>query len=255
MRADKFFAEKFGSRTKAQQALQRGLVLCGGKPVSPKDDVSSDEEFVFLGRAEFVSLGGDKLERGLACFHESVEEAICVDLGSSTGGFCDCLLRRGAKKVYCVDVGTSQLAKELAADPRVVVMDETNARYLTRAQFEERIDVVTADLSFISLRLVLPAVFDILGEGGRAFLLFKPQFECGGKGLGKSGILPVSLHKKLLKEFYAFALGMGFSVRDIVNAPVRPKKNLEYVFCLQKGGNSLSEADFLSRAGDFARIP
>lgn len=255
MRADKFFAEKFGSRTKAQQALQRGLVLCGGKPVSPKDDVSGDEEFVFLGSVEFVSLGGDKLERGLSCFHESVEGAICVDLGSSTGGFCDCLLRRGAKMVYCVDVGTSQLAPALANDPRVVVMDETNARYLTREQFGERVDVVTADLSFISLRLVLPAIFDILGEGGRAFLLFKPQFECGGRGLGKSGILPVALHRDLLGDFYRFVLGMGFSVRDIVNAPVRPKKNLEYVLFLQKGGKSLSEAEFLSRAGDLARIP
>lgn len=255
MRADKFFAEKFGSRTKAQQALARGLVLCDGKPASPKDDLSGTENFVFLARDEFVSLGGEKLERGLSCFHVSVNGAVCADLGTSTGGFCDCLLRRGAKKIYCVDVGSSQIDPALAADPRVVVMDETNARYLTREDFADCLDVVTADLSFISLRLVLPAISELLREGGRAFLLFKPQFECGGKGLGKSGILPVSLHPKLLKDFYRFSLGLGFSVRDIVNAPVRPKKNIEYVLFLQKGENSVSEVEFLSRAADLARIP
>lgn len=254
MRADKFFAEKFGSRTKAQQALLRGLVLCRGVPVSPKEEVSGDEAFEFLSEElSFVSNGGFKLERGLSCFRVSVEGVVAADLGSSNGGFCDCLLKRAAKKVYCVDVGKSQLDSALSRDPRVVVMDETNARYLSRTDFPEKIDVVTADLSFISLRLVLPAVHEILAEGGRAFVLFKPQFECEGEGLGKSGILPVHLHKKLLTEFYAFACGLGFAVVDAVNAPIRPKKNVEYVIFLEKGGNSLSLAEFLGRCADFDR--
>ncbi len=254
MRADKFFSEKFGSRTKAQQALSRGLVLRNGVPVSPKEEVTGSEEFAFLSEeAAFVSNGGYKLERGLSCFHASVEGAVAADLGASTGGFCDCLLQHGVRKVYCVDVGKSQLDARLVADPRVAVMDGTNARFLTRASFPEEIGVVTADLSFISLRLVLPAVFSVLGEGGRAFVLFKPQFECGGRGLGKSGILPVRLHAELLSEFYDFAVSLGFSVKDVVNAPVRPKKNVEYVIYLAKGGNSVPGGRFLELSRDLNR--
>ncbi len=256
MRADKFFSAKFGSRTKAQQALSRGLVLCYGKVLSPKDDIDGDEVFEFLTEElYFVSNGGYKLERGLACFHTSIEGAVAADLGASTGGFCDCLLRRGAKKVYCVDVGMSQLDEKLFRDPRVVVMDETNARFLSSESFPEQIDVVTADLSFISLKLIMPSVSSILADGGRAFVLFKPQFECGGKGLGKSGILPLRNHAKLLKEFYTFSVEMGLSIEDIVNAPLRPKKNVEYVLSLKKGGASISEWDFISRSADFERVP
>lgn len=256
MRADKFFADRFGSRTKAREALLRGLVLCGGKPLSPKNDVTGEESFIILDDdSSFVSMGGDKLERALACFHADVFGKTIADLGSSTGGFCDCLLRRGAKKVFCVDVGRSQLAPSLASDPRVVVMDGVNARYLTIDNFSEQIDVVTADLSFISLKLVLPAVFGLLGEFGRAFVLFKPQFECGGVGLGKSGILPLSRHASILREFYLFADALGFGVLDIVNAPIRPKKNVEYVISLEKGAASLSVDEFLRRAADFTREP
>lgn len=254
MRADKFFSEKFGSRTKAQQALLRGLVLRNGLPVSPKDDVSGDEAFVFLSEeVGFVSNGGFKLERALSCFRASVEGVVAADLGASTGGFCDCLLQHGAKKVYCVDVGKSQLDPRLASDPRVIVMDETNARYLSCASFPEKIDVVTADLSFISLRLILPALSSVLCEEGRAFVLFKPQFECGGMGLGKSGILPVRLHAELLSDFYDFAVGLGLSVRDIVNAPIRPKKNVEYVIFLDRGGFSVGRGRFLELSADLDR--
>ncbi len=256
MRADKFFADKYGSRTKAQQVLMRGLILCRGVPVSPKDDISGEEEFEFLsGGISFVSNGGFKLERGLSCFHESVEGAVAIDLGTSNGGFCDCLLKRGASRVYCVDVGKNQLDGSLRGDPRIVVMDGTNARYLLRSDFREEIGVITADLSFISLRLILPVMGEILSDGGRAFVLFKPQFECEGKGLGKNGILPVRCHEKYLKDFYAFATGLGFAVVDAVNAPVRPKKNIEYLLFLQKGGKSVSLSGFMARCSDFNRVP
>ncbi len=254
MRADKFFAEKYGSRTKAQQALLKGLVLRNGTPISPKSDVNDGMEFTFLAEEKtFVSNGGYKLERAISCFHTSVEGVVAADLGASTGGFCDCLLQHGARKVYCVDVGKNQLDPALLSDPRIAVMDETNARYLTRESFPEEIDVVTADLSFISLRLILPAVGKILGEGGRAYVLFKPQFECEGKGLGKSGILPTHNHAALLKEFYAFLTQLNFSVVDAVNAPIRPQKNVEYVISLQKGGKSLSCREFLDRCSDFGK--
>lgn len=254
MRADKFFAEKFGSRTKAQEALARGLILRDGVPLSPKDEVREKDHFSFLAAEEhFVSNGGYKLARGLSVFGESVQNCVVADLGASTGGFCDCLLQRGAKHVYCVDVGKSQLDERLAQDGHVTVMDETNARYLTSTSFPEAIDCVTGDLSFISLRLILPAVVDILPEGGRAFVLFKPQFECEGKGIGKSGILPVSRHAALLKSFYRFACDLGLPPQDVVNAPIRPKKNVEYIVFLKKGGTAVKEGVFLQNAQNFDR--
>lgn len=246
MRADKFFAERFGSRTKAKEMLKSGRILRGGRPLSPDDEVREGEEFLFLDGLDFVSNGGKKLERGLSSFGESVEGRTVADLGASTGGFTDCLLRRGARRVYCVDVGESQLDARIAADPRVVVMDRTNARYLTRASFPEPVDDVVSDLSFISLRLILPAVCDILPTGGRAFVLFKPQFECGGKGLGKSGILPVSRHAALLSSFYDFASALFLAPAGIVNAPIVPRKNIEYLILLKKGLAGIPRDAFLA---------
>lgn len=253
MRADKFFAEKYGSRTKAQEILKEGLILRGGKPLQPKDDVQDDENVVFLADGErFASGGGKKLEKALACFRQDVSGEIAADLGASTGGFTHCLLRRGIKKVYCVDVGESLLADFIAADPRVVVMDKTNARYLTKDSFPESLSVVTGDLSFISLRLILPAVREILPCGGRAFLLFKPQFECGGKGLNGSGILPAKHHVKLLSEFYDFCVQTDLSPQNIVSAPIVPKKNVEYVIFFKKDANPMEKNAFLRRAAEIS---
>lgn len=248
MRADKYFADKFGSRSKAQNALDRGLVLRRGKPLSPSDEVREGDEFVFLSADSFVSNGGFKLERGLSAFGEDVNSCTAVDLGASTGGFCECLLRRGARRVYCVDVGENLLDPVLANDERVVVMDRTNARYLVPADFPDKIDCVTSDLSFISLRHILPAVRELLASGGRAFVLFKPQFECEGKGLGKSGILPVHMHTDLLSSFYDFCVSLALSPVDIVNAPVRPKKNIEYIIYLKKDAAPVRKNEFIQRS-------
>lgn len=252
MRADKFFAEKFGSRTKAKEALEKGLVIRCGVPLSPKDSVCNADEFTFLSSENsFVSGGGKKLARGLDVFGISVEGFVFVDLGASTGGFTDCLLQRGANRVYCVDVGESQLDLRIAKDERVVVMDKTNARYLTHESFPEKIDGVVSDLSFISLRLVLPAVKDILPENGNAFVLFKPQFECGGKGLGKSGILSQKYHKELLLAFYAFCNEMGLAPKNLTYAPLRAKKNIEYIIQLEKDGKAIPEWEFHSKISEF----
>ncbi len=254
MRADKYFSNQFGSRTKAQEALRRELILRNGVPLTPKDEIREGDTFTILTEeSRFVSNGGYKLERALLTFPVTVKGKTFADLGTSTGGFCDCLLQHGAKKVYCVDVGSSQLDASLAGDGRITVMDGTNARFLTAASFPEPIDAVTADLSFISLRLVLPAVFSVLKENGDALVLFKPQFECGGKGLGKSGILPVREHEKLLLGFYEFADSLGLAVQDIVNAPIRPKKNVEYMVWLQRGGVSAAKSQFLSRLSTFVK--
>lgn len=249
MRADKYFSEKFGSRTKAQEILKEGLVLLNGKPVRPKDEVSGTEAFVFLeNERRFVSAGGKKLEKALVCFGQDADGEVAADLGASTGGFTHCLLMRNVAKVYCVDVGESQLDERLLRDERVVVMDKTNARYLTAQSFPEPVSLVTGDLSFISLKLVLPAVKDILRENGRAFLLFKPQFECNGKKLNGNGILSVKYHATLLSEFYDHCLEIGLYPQNIVNAPLVPKKNVEYVVFLKKNADALKKTEFLRRA-------
>lgn len=246
MRADKFFAERFGSRTKAQAVLERGLVLRNGKPLSPDSDVSEGDNFTFLNpESSFVSNGGYKLARGLDAFHASVEGKIFVDIGASTGGFTDCLLQRGAKQVYCVDVGESQLAETLKNDERVVIMDRTNARLLNENSFPEPIDGVVCDVSFISLKYILPAVPGFLKKGSYLYVLFKPQFECEGKGIGKRGILPQRYHGALLKDFYSFCTFSKLAPRNIVNAPIRPKKNIEYVIELELGGNPIPEHEFM----------
>ena len=252
MRADRYFASRFGSRNKARVALKEGRVLKNDRPLSPADEVTGEEIFTFLECEDFASLGGRKLRAGLMAFGEEVKGKVYADLGASTGGFTDCLLKEGARRVYAVDVGESQLAPQLAADARVVVLDRTNARYLTAASFPEKIDGVTSDLSFISLRLVLPAIHDILPSGGHALVLFKPQFECGKEGVGKSGILPPARHPALLASFYDFAAELGMAPLAGVHAPIVPKKNIECVLLLEKGGVPAEKGAFLLSLGNFA---
>ena len=251
MRADKFFAEKFGSRTKAKEKLLRGLIYADGKQLSPDSELTGGENFQFVEENAFVSRGGDKLERGLSFFGESVEGGVYADFGASTGGFSDCLLRRGARKVYCIDVGENQLDDSLRRDERIVVLDKTNVRYLTGAEFDEPLDGIVSDLSFISLRLVLPVVERLLGQDKRAFLLFKPQFECGKGRVGKSGILPVRYHAQLLEEFYDFSASLGLYVQDIVNAPLKEGKNVEYILFISRRSPAYSKEDILARAANF----
>ncbi len=252
MRADKFFTDKFGSRTKAAEALKIGLVLRGDKQLSPDDDVREGELFTFLKREEeYVSGGGYKLARGLDVFGQSVQNLVFADLGASTGGFTDCLLKKGAKHVFCVDVGESQLSSALSHDPRVTVMDNTNARYLAPADFPVMLEGVVGDLSFISLRLILPAAASLLPDGGNAFFLFKPQFECGGKGLNKNGVCPPALHRGLLGDFYDFSKELLAPIA-LTNAPLRPKKNIEYMIWLKKGGEPSQKTDFLRPLAEFS---
>ncbi len=247
MRADKYFSEKFSTRTKAAQALERGVVLRNGRALKPSDEVREGDEFVFLTEEEaFVSNGGYKLSRAISAFQMQVEGKIFADLGASTGGFTDCLLQNGAQKVYAVDVGESLLDGRIAQDERVVVMDRTNARYLDENSFPERIDAIVSDLSFISLKLVLPAISRILREGDEAFLLIKPQFEVGKKGANKSGIVPPVLHGVVLSEIYDCAITLSLAPVAVVNAPVKAKKNIEYVAKFIKSGAPMHKEKFVS---------
>lgn len=230
MRADKYFAEHFGSRTKAAEALDRGLVLINGKPIKPKTEVKETDVITFVETDElFVSNGGYKLDRALKAFAFDCKDKIFADIGASTGGFTDCLLQNGAKRVYTIDVGESLLHESLQGDSRIVQMENTNARYLTKGDFPDEIDGVVTDVSFISLRLIFPVIKEILRENGSALVLIKPQFECENKHIGKSGIVAPSAHGAIVEKVLGYLTENGLYPHGIVNAPIRKGKNIEYV--------------------------
>lgn len=230
MRADKYFADRFGSRTKAAEAIEKGLVLVNGALIRTKDEIKETDVVTFLQAEQtFVSNGGYKLARAIEAFGFSCKEKVFVDIGASTGGFTDCLLQNDAAKIYAVDVGESLLHKSLVGNEKIVQMENMNARYLTKDDFPEPIDAVVTDVSFISLRLIFPAIKSILGGFGEAFVLIKPQFECEKKNIGKSGIVHPSAHTQIVKKVLGFAKENGLYPFGIVNAPVRKGKNIEYV--------------------------
>ena len=235
MRADKYFAEKYGSRTKSAEAIEKGLVLVNGKSIKPKDEIKETDEIVFIESVQtYVSNGGYKLAKALETFTFSCKDKVFVDIGASTGGFTHCLLLNSAKRVYAVDVGESLLHESLQSDTRIVRMENTNARYLTKTNFPERIDAVVTDVSFISLRLIFPTIADVLDEQGEALVLIKPQFECENKHIGKSGIVHVSAHEKIVEKVLSYAKDSGLYPFGITTAPIRKGKNIEYVLYIKR---------------------
>ncbi len=251
MRLDKYLAEHgFGSRTKAARAIAEGLVTRNGRVASAADEVR-DGDIVDIKEREvsFVSEGGFKLYKALCEFGERADGRVFADLGASTGGFTDCLLQGGARRVYAVDVGESQLAESLRADPRVRVMDNVNARYLKREDFPEEIGGVTADVSFISLTHILPAVAEILSAKGKALLLVKPQFECGRKALGKRGIVKDEKERGRALLFVSSAAEeCGLYAKKITNAPLKAHKNVEYVVLFEKEKEGTLTTEKIMRA-------
>jgi len=246
MRADKFFAEKFNSRTKAAEAIEKGLILVNGKTIKPKDDIKETYEVLFIEpKQQFVSNGGYKLARAIEVFDISCKEKIFVDLGASTGGFTDCLLQNGAKKVYAVDVGESLLHDSLLQNTKIVQMNNTNARYLTKNDFNDAIDGVVTDVSFISLRLIFPTIKNILKDNGEAVVLVKPQFECENKNIGKSGIVHPSAHAKIVKKVLGYATENGLYPLGITNAPIRKGKNVEYVLWLKPNYQDAASVSYI----------
>lgn len=230
MRADKYFSEHFGSRTKAAEAIEKGLVLVNGKTIKPKTEiVDADTITVIEAETSFVSNGGYKLDRAIKAFSVDCADKIFVDIGASTGGFTDCLLQNGAKKVYAVDVGESLLHERIAGDSRIVRMENTNARYLKKTDFPEEIDGIVTDVSFISLRLIFPVIKELLREDGEAYVLVKPQFECEKKHIGKSGIVSPSAHPEILKKVLGYLADDHLYAHGLTNAPIRKGKNIEYV--------------------------
>ncbi len=197
------------SRSHAQTLISGGVLIGGRKIEKPSADVPENtekESVTVLSPSEFVGRGGIKLSHALKMFGIDASGLIAVDLGASTGGFTDCLLQNGAKKVYAVDVGHGQLDASLVSDSRVINMEGTNARTLTRSDFPEKIDIVVSDLSFISQTLVFPSVSDILQDGGMFVSLIKPQFEAGKGNIGKGGIVRDKMvHCEVIKNVFASA--------------------------------------------------
>lgn len=237
MRIDKYLSQKFGSRTKAAQAIEKGLVLVNGKVVSPSFEVKESDDLIFLQADEnFVSLGGFKLSKALKDFNYSVEGKIFADIGASTGGFTDCLFQNGVQKVYCIDVGKNQLDQSLKSK-NIVICDNFNARNLEKSTFKEDLDGVVIDVSFISLTYILDKVADVICGGKHVIALIKPQFECESRNVGKNGIVKDDRTRaKIIEKIYNFATGCKLAPKCLTTAPQVKGKNIEYLILLEKGG-------------------
>ena len=231
------------SRARAQRAIMAGQVRINGHPARKASDTVRPEDHVELLAGErFVSRGGQKLEHALSHFGVVVRGARCLDLGASTGGFTDCLLQHGATRVWAVDVGTNQLAWKLRSDPRVISLEQTNARHLTAAQLGpdwQPADIVVADCSFISLRRILPVVSALLRVGGVAIALVKPQFEAGREEAdrGEGVILDPAVHARVLAELEAFVATElpDLNWRGVVDSPLLgPAGNKEFLALLER---------------------
>ena len=235
------------SRQKAQATIMSGLVFVNQQRVDkPGTSVANDAEIEIRGNTlQYVSRGGLKLEKAMATFPITLDGAICGDIGASTGGFTDCMLQNGASKVYSVDVGYGQLAWKLREDPRVVCMERTNARYLTHEQIPDELDFASIDVSFISLKLILPAVHNVLKDGGHVACLVKPQFEAGKEKVGKKGVVrDPAVHLEVLEHFLEHAKDSGFTVLGLTYSPIRgPEGNIEYLGYLEKGEGAPAEVD------------
>lgn len=253
-RLDVLLTEKglFPSRERARAVIMAGQVYVDGqksdKPGTPVDEEASVE--VRGDTLRYVSRGGLKLEKAMSVFPVTLAGAVCADIGASTGGFTDCMLQNGAQKVYAVDVGYGQLAWNLRKDPRVVNLERTNIRYVTDEQIPEPLDFVSVDVSFISLRLVLPVAARLLRQGGRAVCLVKPQFEAGREHVGKKGVVrDGQIHAQVLEHAACYAEENGFSVLGLDFSPVKgPEGNIEYLMFLEKGGGNKLEWDFAALA-------
>jgi 23S rRNA (cytidine1920-2'-O)/16S rRNA (cytidine1409-2'-O)-methyltransferase len=234
------------SREKARALIMAGAVLVDGKVLDkPGARISKESTVTVKESLRYVSRGGYKLEHALAVFPVTVKDRICLDAGASTGGFTDCLLQHGAARVIAVDVGYGQLAWKLRQDPRVIVMEKTNIRYLDPAALPVMPGLLTADLSFISLTKVLPVFIRLLTEDGKIIALVKPQFEAGREKVGKKGVVRAAeTHKQVLAEVLAAAEAAGLRLGGVTPSPLRgPEGNIEFLVYWRKQGEPAPAPD------------
>lgn len=243
------------SRTKAQAIIMSGQVYVNGQKAD-KPGISYEEtvELEVRGAAcPYVSRGGLKLEKALRDFGIKPVDYVCSDSGASTGGFTDCLLQQGAKKVFAIDVGYGQLDWKIRSDPRVVVMERTNVRYVTQEQLGEPLDLSVIDVSFISLKIVLPVIKTFLKTDGQVVCLIKPQFEAGKEKVGKKGVVrDPQTHKEVLDTFVTLAQELNFKILGLTFSPVKgPEGNIEFLAHLtlaDESGIIPDTADIVSQA-------
>lgn len=227
------------SRERAKTSIMAGLVFVNGQRCDkPGTPVAEDAQIELRGDAiPYVSRGGLKLEKALKVFNFDPSGIVCADCGASTGGFTDVLLKNGARKVYAIDVGYGQLAWSIRSDERVVVMERTNVRYVTPDMLDETPQLAVMDLSFISIKLVLPVVRELLPEDGTVICLIKPQFEAGKDKVGKKGVVRErSTHVEVVRDVLDFVAGVGYTALGLDYSPIRgPEGNIEYLLLLKKG--------------------
>ena len=229
------FAE---SREKAKALIMAGIVYVNnqksdkaGNTVKPDDVIEVRGETL-----KYVSRGGLKLEKAVKVFDFTLDNKICADIGASTGGFTDCMLQNGAKKVYAIDVGYGQLAWKLRTDERVINLERTNFRYVTKEQIPEELDFASVDVSFISLSLILPVLYTLLKNDGQAVCLIKPQFEAGKENVGKKGVVrDINIHIAVIEKIINVILENNFSLLGLDFSPVKgPEGNIEYLCHIMK---------------------
>ncbi len=240
------------SREKAKAVIMAGGVFVNGQREDKAGAFVEDKaEIELRGKVQkYVSRGGLKLEKAMSRFAVSLKDKVCMDVGASTGGFTDCMLQNGAKKVFSVDVGHGQLAWKLRNDQRVVCMEKTNIRYVTPEEVGEPVSFASIDVSFISLVLVLPPVKMLLAEDGQVVCLIKPQFEAGREKVGKKGVVrDPKVHLEVIQKVVDFALSIGFSVLGVEFSPIKgPEGNIEYLLHLQKTDRDTGECLLLPDA-------
>lgn len=252
------------SREKAKAIIMSGNVFVEGQREDKAGTTFSDEvQIEIKGHTlPYVSRGGLKLEKAVANFDVCLEGKVCTDVGASTGGFTDCMLQNGARKVFAIDVGKGQLAWKLRQDDRVICMEKTNIRYVTPEDIGEPLDFASVDVSFISLSKVLPAARELLKDGGEMVCLIKPQFEAGREKVGKKGVVrDPKVHLEVIQTVLQTAMDLGFSILDLEYSPIKgPEGNIEYLVHLkksqegEKGAEVNAEAVVEAAHGELDRI-
>ena len=247
-RLDILVVEKgiLSSREKAKASIMAGDIFVDGKRIDKAGEkVSIDANIEFKGKTlKYVSRGGLKLEKAMKSFPITLEDKVCMDIGASTGGFTDCMLQNGAKKVFAVDVGYGQFAWKLRVDERVVCMERTNIRYVTTDQIGELLDFASIDVSFISLKKIMNATVSLLKDTGEVVALIKPQFEAGREKVGKKGVVrDIEVHKEVVYGIVDYLIGENLNVLGLSYSPIKgPEGNIEYLVYFTKDKNK--ESDF-----------
>ena len=225
------------SREKAKAIIMTGNVFVNGQREDKAGSTFKEDALIEVkgNPMKYVSRGGYKLEKASDLWQVPLQDKICMDVGSSTGGFTDCMLQNGAQKVYAIDVGTNQLAWKLRQDERVISMEKTNIRYVTREDIADFIDFFSVDVAFISLKKVLEPVKALLTQEGQGVCLVKPQFEAGREKVGKKGVVrDPKVHREVLEQIMQYVLSIGFEILELSFSPIKgPEGNIEYLLYIQ----------------------